>query len=101
MTALSWPFREIGEPMMWWVHDGWNWWAWLVMSLSMVAFWAVVAWAVVAVLRRSRSHDVRSPDARAILDERFTRGEIDEDEYRARREMLRRVGRPSTSDPMA
>ena len=36
---------------MYW--DGsWSWWAWLVMSFSMVAFWGLVIWAVVALFRR-------------------------------------------------
>ena len=84
--------------MMWWVNDDWSWWAWLVMSLGMVAFWALVAWTVVSIVRHTRGPGVR-PDAEAILDERFARGEIDEDECRARLTAPGDVGRRPTADP--
>ena len=74
--------------MMWWVRDGWGVWAWGAMSVGMIAFWVVVVWAVAAVLRRSRFRDDGPTHARAILDERYARGEIDDDEYRARFDML-------------
>ena len=85
--------------MMWWAHDGWNWWDWVVMSLGMVAFWALVVGAVVSLIRRPRDSDARTNDAGAILDERLTRGEIDEAEYRARRDVLRDTGPSSTPHP--
>ena len=84
---------------MWWAQDGWNWWAWVVMSLGMVAFWALVVWAVVSLIRHPRESDGRTNDARAILDERLARGAIDEVEYRARRDVLRDTGPSSTPHP--
>lgn len=71
--------------MMWWVRDDVAWWGWLVMGFGMLAFWAVVAWVVVTLVRgRTPSSDVPASSARQILAERFARGEIDEDEYRSR-----------------
>ena len=37
--------------MMGWYHDGTGWGGWLVMALAMVAFWALVVLAVVALFR--------------------------------------------------
>ena len=84
--------------MMW--NDGWNngmgWGGWIVMTLIMVAFWSVVVFAVVAIFRgdrdaRSGPQQSRGRDPMQILDERFARGEIDVDEYRARQQVLRPV----------
>lgn len=80
--------------MMGWYNDGMGWGGWIAMSLVMVVFWALVIVAVVAIFRGT-SKDL-GPGDRAtrrdpmeILDERFARGEIDEDEYHARKEVLR------------
>lgn len=77
--------------MMW--NDGMGWTGWLVMSLTAIAFWAVVVVAVVALFRGTRSDpkQVRdeNDDPRRILDQRFARGEIDTDEYQARQIVLR------------
>jgi putative membrane protein len=70
---------------MWDWHSSWGWW-W--MGVSMVIFWALVACVIVALVRTSRASD-RPPDARAVLDARFARGEIDEVEYRRRRALIR------------
>lgn len=78
---------------MGWYHEGAGWGGWLLMTLAMVVFWALVVAAVVALFRGGGEPVVtrRTPDQ--ILDERFARGEIDEAEYRDRREALRdRVG---------
>jgi putative membrane protein len=63
------------------------------MSLMMLAFWGLLAWVVV-VLVRDRDHNVQSvsprpPSPEEIVAERFARGEIDADEYRERLEALR------------
>jgi len=78
--------------MMYW--DGsWSWWAWLLMSFSMVAFWGLVIWAVVALFRRFDRDRPQASDPEAILAERFAAGQIDEEEYRHRLEVLRGPGR--------
>jgi putative membrane protein len=77
--------------MMGWY--GWGWSSWLTMTLMMLLFWGLIAFAVVAVVRslRSAPHqtDTRS-DAGRVLDERLARGEIDEEDYRKRRDLLAR-----------
>ncbi|WP_404380337.1 SHOCT domain-containing protein [Knoellia locipacati] len=77
--------------MMW--NDGMGWTGWLLMSLTAIAFWALVVVAVVALFRGTRSDPKQTrdgnDDARRILDQRFARGEIDTDEYHARQVVLR------------
>ena len=73
--------------MMW--DNDYGWGAWLAMSAGMVAFWALVAVAVVAVVRSTRDDRPSGDEANRLLDERFARGDIDEQEYQARRDLLR------------
>lgn len=82
--------------MMGWYGDGnWGWAGWLVMTLMMVAFWGLVVWGLVAIFRGTtgsegdRSTEGGRRDPLKILDERFARGEIDADEYRSRKDVLR------------
>jgi putative membrane protein len=71
--------------MMWEWHGGWAlWW----MGLVMVVFWASVALVIVALVRQSDGRRRAGRDAESVLDERFGRGEIDEDEYRRRRDLI-------------
>lgn len=77
--------------MMWW-NDGMGWGGWIGMTLFMVAFWSLVVFGVMAVFRRdedSQSRQPREDDPMQILNERFARGDIDVDEYHARRDALR------------
>jgi putative membrane protein len=78
--------------MMW--NDGMGWTGWLLMSLTAIAFWALVVFAVVALFRGTRNdpkraRDENDEDAHRILQQRFARGEIDADEYHARQLVLR------------
>lgn len=74
--------------MMDWNGD-WSWAGWLLMTLSMLGFWGLVAWVAVTLVRSSRPAEVgRAGDADQILADRFARGEIDEEEYRHRRDVL-------------
>lgn len=80
--------------MGWYGNGAWGWGGWLVMTLTMVAFWGLVVWGLVAIFRGTarsddRNVDGRTRDPKEILDERFARGEIDAEEYRARRDVLR------------
>jgi len=72
-----------------WDDGGWGWGAWLGMAIVMVAFWGVVAWAIITVVRRSATPPRGAHSAEEILAARFARGEIDETEYKARRDTLR------------
>lgn len=64
---------------------GWTWLWWLLLLVGVAAIVAGLVWAL-----RSRSDGTagRSQTAREILDARFARGEIDEEEYRQRRRGL-------------
>lgn len=79
-----------------WDGNGWGAGAWLVMAALMLIFWGGVATVVVLLVKRDRpsqrSDALRPPyyDAERILTERFARGEIDEQEFTARRTALRR-----------
>ena len=76
--------------MMW--NDGMTWTGWLYMGVTALAFWALVVFAVVSLFRGTRTSSDRGReadfDAAQILDQRFARGEIDADEYHARRNVL-------------
>jgi len=74
--------------MMW--GNEWSWWGWLLMSASMVAFWGLLIWALVAIFRPGgRGSQGSQRDAEQILAERFATGEIDEIEYQTRLDILR------------
>jgi putative membrane protein len=67
---------------------GWGWgWALIWLILMLIFFGGLTA-VIIAALRRPS--EPRSGGAEEILGERFARGEIDEDEYRRRRDVLRR-----------
>ncbi len=82
---------------MWW-NNGMDWGGmggggWVVMAVLMLAFWALVVGGVVVLFRNRRpagsdSGTTPGRSAENVLDERFARGEIDEQEYHARRAVL-------------
>jgi putative membrane protein len=66
---------------------------WLLMTLLALLLLALLAAVVYVLVRHAGPTDARrgsSSTARLVLDERFARGEIDADDYRARRELLDR-----------
>ena len=76
--------------MMGW-YGGWGWAGWVAMSVTMLLFWGLVVTGVIVVVRLLRSGPHESGGrgtALRLLDERFARGEIDEEDYRKRRELL-------------
>ena len=95
--------------MFWYDHDlsGWGWFG---MSLTMLVFWALIITALVLLFRNfnrpSDNPGVSTPPPafpspgtpstpstpEQLLAERFARGEIDEEEYRHRLEVLRTGG---------
>jgi putative membrane protein len=83
--------------MMMWYGGDWGWASWILMTVGMVAFWALVITAVVLAVRylAGPRGTAASPSgcgetrAEGVLAERFARGEIDENEYRQRLSLLR------------
>jgi putative membrane protein len=71
--------------MMWCSGYGWIW-----MLLSWVVIIGLAAWAVTVLSGRNARGRNDPPSARRVLDERFASGEIDEEEYRRRRDELER-----------
>jgi len=76
-------------------HEGWGAGHWVVAMVMMLVFWGFVVAGIVLLVRRGpwspaeRSRDSLT-DAERILAERFARGEIDAEEFTARRDALRR-----------
>lgn len=82
---------------MYWWGDQVTGWGWVLMSISSVAFWALLIAGVVALVRFSRTAgaDRRQPSRptpEQLLAERYAQGEIDETEYRARLGTLEATG---------
>ncbi len=68
-------------------YDDGNWWAWVAMSIGMLAFWGLVLWGVFYFMRGG-SQQTPGRSADDILRERFAAGEIDEPEFRKRSDAL-------------
>jgi putative membrane protein len=82
--------------------EGAGWWGYLLTTVSMILFWALIIIAIIALVRYLRHGEQRTPagrpqqsSAELLLAERFARGEIDEAEYRHRLEVVRSSGRPA------
>jgi len=83
-------------------YDGdWSVGGWLAMTTMMVLFWGLLIGLLVWAVRSFRSTGQRAdatqeatarPDE--LLAERFARGEINEDEFIRRRELLQSSARP-------
>lgn len=83
-----------------WMHGGWGWGWMSLMMVMMVLFWGAVIAGVVWLIRGAswggspREPDVSKEAPLEILDRRFAEGEISEEDYRARREVLTGRGVP-------
>jgi putative membrane protein len=81
---------------MFYMHDiGWGWW--LLMSIGMVAFWALVIYGAVWLLRGERPQgreQERLEDPQEVLKRRLAAGEISIDEYQQLRDAIEE--RPSS-----
>jgi len=76
--------------MMFWYGDGWAWWQMSLMWVGMVAFWGLLIWAVYLLVTSSSPRAGQGQDdPRRILATRLARGEIDGDEYRRLRALLK------------
>jgi putative membrane protein len=96
IAATSTALAQSG-PSGTWNHPGMMWGgAWFMGPLMMLLFLVIVVAVVVFVVRSvsgSGSETGAAPhrpsaSARTILEERFARGEIDEDEFRKRKKAL-------------
>jgi putative membrane protein len=83
------------EMMMWYSGD-WGWGSWVLMTVAMVVFWALLINAVVLVVRYLASLRAGGADptwvrnsAEDLLAQRYARGEIDDDAYQQRVTLLR------------
>lgn len=85
--------------MMDWYGNGGGWGGWISMMVFMVVFWGLVIFVVVTLFRgspkRSPLDSAETPSSLEILDRRFALGEIDAEEYHARREALEQARRGS------
>jgi len=81
-----------------WMHGGWGWMS--LMMVMMLLFWGAVITGIVWLIRGALwgppppERSVTKEGPVDILDRRFAEGEISEDDYRARREVLARRGEP-------
>ena len=71
-------------------------WGYLLMTVNMLLFWGLVIAGIVVLVRYLGRSGLAAPGqagqrtrAEAILAERFAQGEIDEEEYRRRLNVLR------------
>lgn len=70
-------------------HTGFGWLGWTLMTVGMIAFWGLIAWAIVALVRggsASGKDAVTRPEE--VLAGRLARGEISTDEYVRARKLL-------------
>lgn len=86
--------------MMWWNDGSWGAGDWLAMSFMMVVFWGLLIALVVWLVRGNRpDRGAERPAsdtaqrADEVLAELFARGEIDEDEFTMRRQVLHSTSR--------
>ncbi len=89
---MMWDDDRNGRHVM---HDSMGWGGWLVMTIVLVLLVTLIVLAFLALSRGTGTFGGRGAQPRGrssadeLLDERFARGEIDEEEYRRRREALR------------
>ena len=75
--------------MMYSYGDGWAWWQMSLMWVGIAAFWGLLIWAVYLFATSSSRGGEGREDPRRILAMRLARGEIDGDEYRRLRALLK------------
>jgi putative membrane protein len=78
---------------MMYYYPGMHGWAWALMIIGNVIFWGLLIIAAIALIRYTKrgqvdsaSHTASTPQQ--ILAQRFARGDIDEDEYKIRLQVL-------------
>ena len=79
-------------------HAGLGWLGWTLMSVGMLAFWGLIAWAIVALVRggsASGKDSLTRPEE--LLATSLARGEISAEEYVRARQLL--DDGPARTDP--
>lgn len=86
--------------MMNWYGNGMSGWGYALMSVNMLLFWGLLIGGVVVLVRYLRGGDRLGPLSRSaqsnpesVLAGRFASGEIDDEEYRRRLDILRGHGK--------
>ena len=81
--------QERGYEWGWGMHPMWGVWG-IAMTLIMLLFWGLVIVGVVLGIRWlvSQGKESRSDSALEILRQRYARGEINKDEFEARKKDL-------------
>jgi putative membrane protein len=92
--------------MMYWHHDTVGGWGWLMVSIGLLLFLALILLVFALVARAGwLARSGRTPAATAapgpqrILAERYARGEIDDEEYRRRLATLSGNPAPPEGNP--
>lgn len=79
--------------MMDWYGNGMGTGGWVIMIAAMTLFWGLVIFAGIMIFRgSSKSHSgsvTQDRGALGILDDRYARGEVNREEYEARKAALR------------
>jgi putative membrane protein len=78
---------------MMYYYPGMHGWALALMIFGSLVFWGVLIVAAIALIRYTKrgeagSHSHAAPTPQQILAQRFARGDIDEDEYKLRLQVL-------------
>lgn len=89
--------QTTNRPDSWHMGWGWGWGGMMFGGLAMLVFWGGLIVLIVLAVRwfggRPGHHEGAGPPHKLtpleILEERFARGEIDEEEYQHRRRVLR------------
>lgn len=88
---------------MWHMHSGWGWW--MVFGwIWTIAFWVILIWGVQALVRGGRRRPEpppAEPSPLEILERRYARGELSDEQFEQMRDRLRGPagGEPRPSEP--
>ena len=81
-------------------HAGLGWVGWTLMSAGMIAFWGLIIWAVISLVRPAGQSGTKVTELRPedVLANRLARGDISPDEYERARSLLDADRRRAMSD---